>query len=80
MVIARDTVVHEACNSTQQAASLFRAHGVHASKDCQVVWDEATLDDAEMWCHIKNLDALIAELNLAITMGAPAGASPPADR
>lgn len=22
------------------------------------MWDETTLDDAEMWCHTKNLDAL----------------------
>ena len=65
MTVTRETLVHNAYNSSPQAPELFAAHGVRPSQKCQVVWDEVSLDDAEMWCHLKDLDGLIVELNAA---------------
>jgi len=63
MTITRETLVHRAYNSSAQAPELFAAHGIRPSHKCQVVWDEVSLDEAEMWCHLKDLDGLIVELN-----------------
>lgn len=65
MTITRETLVHKAFNSSPQAPEIFAAHGVRPSQKCQVVWDEVSLDDAEMWCHLKDVDSMMVELNAA---------------
>ena len=65
MAITRETLVHQAYLSSPQAPALFAAHGIRPSEKCQVVWDEVSLDEAEMWCHLRDLDGLIADLNAA---------------
>lgn len=63
MVITRATLVHQAHLSSPQAPALFAAHGIRPAEKCAVVWDEVSLDEAEMWCHLHELDTLIVELN-----------------
>lgn len=70
-MITRETQVHRAFLSSAQAPALFASHGVRGAETCQVAWDEVSLEDAEAWCHLGDLDGLIAALNAA------AGVAPP---
>ncbi len=72
-MIARETQVHTAFLSSADAPALFAAHGVRAAEKCQVVWDEVSLEDAEAWCHLGDLDGLIAALNAAAGGGGAPG-------
>jgi len=65
MVLTRETLVHQAYGSSAHAPALFAAHGIRPAEKCAVVWDEASLDDAELWCHVRDLDALITESSAA---------------
>jgi len=75
MVVTRETRVHQAYASSPDAPALFAAHGIRPAEKCAVVWDEASLDEAEMWCHVRDLDTLVARLNAAA--GNPGDPPPP---
>ncbi len=63
MTIDRSTLVVEAWKSSPAAPDAFRRHRVDPGADCSVVRDSTTLEDAEEWCGLTDLPALIAELN-----------------
>lgn len=63
MTIDRNTLVVQAWKSSPAAAEIFRRHKVDPGSDCSIVRDNTTLEDAEEWCGLKDLDGLLAELN-----------------
>jgi|GEM_PF-995980 hypothetical protein len=69
MRISRSTTVKEAVESSPVARELFVKHGIDPLVRCVGMDDLNTLDDAEQWCHITDVDGLIAELNAAIASG-----------
>ena len=75
MRITRETVVKDAVESSREARAIFIRHGIDPLEKCRGVYDMATLGEVELWCHVRDLDGLIAELNEALAAsGRRAGA------
>lgn len=70
MVITRETTVEEAVHSSPAAAEIFISHGIDPREKCSGMYDMVTLEDAEDWCKIKDVDGLISELNLVLAQAA----------
>lgn len=74
ITITRSTTVKDAVTSCKAARELFIEHGIDPLARCTGMYDLNTLDDAEDWCHVTDVDGLIRELNrvIAAETGAPA--------
>ncbi len=66
MVVTRETTVKEAVYSCKAAPELFAKHGVNPQVQCLGMYDMVTLEEAEEWCKLRDLDTLLEELNAAI--------------
>jgi hypothetical protein len=64
--VTRATTVKEAVESSAAARELFIQHGIDPLARCVGMDDLNTLGGAEDWCHIMDVDGLIAELHDAI--------------
>jgi hypothetical protein len=76
ITITRATTVKDAVTSSKAAREMFVAHGIDPLARCTGMYDLNTLDDAEDWCHVTDVDGLVRELNDAIASEAgvpPAG-------
>ncbi len=67
MKITLQTLVKDAVDSCDEAVELFIRHGINPTQKCSGMYDMVTLEDAQEWCKIEDLDALIAELNAAMS-------------
>lgn len=66
MRITRQTIVKEAVESCEAAPAIFAKHGVNPLERCIGMYDLNTIEDAEEWCALRDVDGLIDELNAAI--------------
>lgn len=66
MRITRQTIVKEAVESCEAAPSIFARHGINPLERCVGMYDLNTIEDAEEWCALHDVDGLIAELNAVI--------------
>lgn len=66
MQITRDTLVKDAVRSSKQAPGFFKRHSVSPEEQCSGMYDMISLDEAEEWCKVKDMDGLIKELNAAL--------------
>lgn len=66
MVVTRETTVKEVVYSCKAAPELFAKHGVNPQVQCLGMYDMVTLEEAEEWCKLRDLDSLLEELNAAI--------------
>ena len=64
--ISRASLVRDAVQSSADARNLFVKHGIDPEIRCVGMYDINTLDDIEVYCHAKNVDKLIDELNAAL--------------
>lgn len=65
MRITRQTLVKEAVESSPEAPAIFARHGINPLERCQGMYDLNTIEDAEEWCGLHDIDGLVAELNEA---------------
>lgn len=66
MMITRETMVKDALESCREAQALFEAHGIDPLDKCKGMYDMVSLDEAESWCKVKDVDDLIDALNAAL--------------
>lgn len=65
MEITRETLVLDAANSSSKAPALFEEHGIDVLAKCKGMSDMVTMEEAEDWCGIKDMDGLIEKLRQA---------------
>ncbi|HEY8424518.1 MAG TPA: hypothetical protein VIK73_00690 [Limnochordales bacterium] len=65
MRITRKTLVKEAVESSREAPAIFARHGINPLDRCQGMYDLNSIEDAEEWCGLHDIDGLIRELNEA---------------
>ena len=65
MRVTRQTLVKEAVESSREAPAIFSRHGINPLERCQGMYDLNTIEDAEEWCGLHDIDGLVAELNEA---------------
>lgn len=72
MTVTRETTVKDALESFAGAAEIFERHGIEPAAKCSGMYDMVSLDDAEEWCKVHDVDGLIEELNAALSAQATA--------
>jgi len=79
MDVSQQTLVHRAYLLCTAGPAHFVAHGVDPAQRCPVVWDVATLEDAQSGCGLRDVDRLVDELNALAALPAPESAASASD-
>jgi len=66
-IITEEWTVAEALDATPNALGLFQKHGVNPLTDCGLNRHFLRLEETPARCKIESLEALIADLNAAIS-------------